>query len=58
MYIRDFLGHSSIQTTEIYARVDSKQKRLAIEKAYSDTLPENKAKWHQNSDLLEWLKSL
>lgn len=58
VYIRDFLGHNSIQTTEIYARADSKQKRLAIENAYSDTLPAEKAKWHMNSELLEWLKSL
>jgi len=34
VYIRDFLGHESVTTTEIYARVDSKQKREAIEKAY------------------------
>lgn len=26
VYIRDILGHISIQTTEIYARADSKQK--------------------------------
>jgi len=34
VYIRDFLGHESVQTTEIYARADSKQKREAIEQAY------------------------
>ena len=27
VYIRDILGHVSIQTTEIYARADSKQKK-------------------------------
>ena len=27
VYIRDILGHVPIQTTEIYASVDSKQKR-------------------------------
>ena len=31
IYIRDFLGHSEISTTEIYARCDSEQKRKAIE---------------------------
>ena len=30
IYIRDFLGHSEISTTEIYARCDSEQKRKAI----------------------------
>lgn len=34
VYIRDILGHVSIQTTEIYARADSEQKRNALEKAY------------------------
>jgi site-specific recombinase XerD len=58
VYIRDILGHVSIQATEIYARADSKQKRLAIESAYSNTLPKKEPKWHNNSDLLKWLKSL
>lgn len=33
-YIRDILGHVSVVTTEIYAKVDSKLKREALEKAY------------------------
>lgn len=32
IYIRDLLGHVSIQTTEIYARADERAKREAIEK--------------------------
>ena len=39
VYIRDILGHSSVQTTEIYTRTDSKQKRDAIEKAYTNLTP-------------------
>ncbi len=58
VYIRDILGHVSIQTTEIYARADSKQKRIAIEGAYYDVLPKQEAKWQHNPDILEWLKSL
>ena len=57
VYIRDFLGHQSIQTTEIYARADSKQKREAIEKAYTDVKPKENPKWLMNDNLLEWLKS-
>ncbi|MDR2914527.1 MAG: site-specific integrase, partial [Tannerella sp.] len=34
IYIRDFLGHTSITTTEIYARMDSMFKREALEKVY------------------------
>ena len=60
VYIRDILGHVSIQTTEIYARADSKQKRQALEAAYVDVLPviEEKSSWEKDSKLKEWLKSL
>ena len=44
VYIRAILGHENIQTTEIYARADSKLKREAIEKAYSKVAPDIKAK--------------
>lgn len=57
VYIRDILGHSSVQTTEIYARSDSKQKREAIEKAYTDVTPKDIPIWEKNNDLLEWLKN-
>ena len=60
IYIRDILGHVSIQTTEIYAKADSKQKRDALEKAYADVIPEkNKSgSWENNETLLKWLKNL
>jgi site-specific recombinase XerD len=60
VYIRDILGHVSIQTTDVYARADSKQKREALEKAYVDVIPEsNREKsWEKDGSLLEWLKGL
>jgi len=60
VYIRDILGHVSIQTTEVYARADSKLKREALEKAYTDigiTEPEIKS-WEKSPKLKEFLKSL
>lgn len=57
VYIRDILGHVSIQTTEIYARADSKQKREAIEKAYKNVNPSVEPLWEKDKDLLSWLKS-
>ena len=57
VYIRDLLGHSSVQITEIYAKVDSRQKREAIEKAYTDVTPKESPAWQQNHDLLDWLKN-
>ena len=56
VYIRDILGHTSIQTTEIYARADSKKKQEAIEAAYQNIYPDDKAKW-KNKNILDWLKS-
>lgn len=61
VYIRDILGHVSIQTTEVYARADSKQKREALEAAYIDIIPqveEAKRTWEKDSKLKSWLKSL
>ena len=57
VYIRDILGHASVQTTEIYARADSKQKREAIEKAYVDVVPKEEPIWGNDKNLLSWLKS-
>lgn len=61
VYIRDILGHVSIQTTEIYARADSKQKREALEKTYAQILPNvkiSKSSWETDSELKVWLKNL
>ena len=60
VYIRDLLGHVTIQTTEIYARADSKQKREALEKAYADVIPEKhkSGSWEKDHTLLNWLKNL
>lgn len=60
VYIRDILGHVSIQTTEIYARADSKLKREALEAAYVNVIPNLSVEgsWEKDSQLKEWLMSL
>jgi site-specific recombinase XerD len=60
VYIRDILGHVSVQTTDVYARADSKQKREALEKVYVEMKPEKSKdkSWEKDSTLLEWLKNL
>ena len=55
VYIRDFLGHTSIQTTEIYARANSRIKQEAIESAYQNIYPAEKPEWEDES-ILHWLK--
>ena len=57
MYIRDLLGHSSITTTEVYARTDAQLKRMAIEAASKEILPSEDATWETSTGLKEWLKS-
>ena len=60
VYIRDILGHVSIQTTETYARADSKQKREALESAYVNMIPNEitKRSWEKDQELKIWLKNL
>lgn len=58
IYIRDLLGHSSIQTTEIYIRIDNEQKAKALKNLSPENYPgEEKFIWHEDKDLLDWLKS-
>ena len=58
VYIRDLLGHSSIEVTEVYAKTDSLMKRKALEAAYAKgTLTPNLPSWQQDSDLLAWLRN-
>ena len=58
VYIRDILGHSSVTTTEIYARADTEIKRKAIENASPNLQNNTLGEWNTNKNLLNWLKSL
>ena len=58
VYIKDYLGHADISTTEVYARADSEAKRAALEKATEHLGLPATAPWEQDNDLIEWLSSL
>lgn len=58
IYIRDFLGHSSVKTTEIYARVCTRNKREALEKAYEDITDTCYPDWNEDKNLMNWLNEL
>jgi site-specific recombinase XerD len=58
IYIRDFLGHVSVTTTEIYAKVDEEEKRKAIEGAYEVPSQEPIPEWQTDKGLLAWLSNL
>jgi integrase/recombinase XerD len=58
IYIRDFLGHVDLKTTEIYARADTETKRKAIENLYPDLIDSNLPDWSKDHALLSWLSGL
>ncbi len=58
IYIRDFLGHEDIKTTEVYAKCDTELKRQAIENAYPDLVDCNLPDWNKDTALLDWLSNL
>ena len=58
IYIRDFLGHSSVKTTEIYARVCNKNKVEALEKAYVNIIDKDTKDWTKDDNLMAFLTEL
>ena len=58
IYIRDFFGHESVITTEIYAKSNPKIKRKAIEQASPSLLPDEKYSKETKQELLDWLKTI
>jgi site-specific recombinase XerD len=58
IYIRDFLGHSNVVTTEVYARADSDMKRKALEESYKDLYTEEMPRWEEDENLMQWLQHL
>ncbi len=59
IYIRDLLNHSSIITTERYAKASVEYKRKMLEKTYSNAFENDKVtSWNQDKNLLEELMNL
>jgi site-specific recombinase XerD len=58
IYIRDFLGHSSVTTTEIYAKSNPEMKRKAIEQASKKVLPKETLSNKKKKNLEDWLRTV
>ncbi len=58
IYIRDVLGHASVTTTEIYAKVDAEEKRKALEGAYEAPAQHIVPEWEKDKGLMTWLSDL
>ena len=61
--ISQWLGHTRMETTLIYAHADTEQKRLAIQKAMADSDPplshtDNLPSWRNDEDLIARLYGL
>lgn len=57
LYIKEFLGHSTITTTEIYATPDSKKQREQILKNAKEINIKNRYTNKEKDDLQNWLKN-
>lgn len=57
VYIRDFLGHANISTTEVYAKADTEMKRREMEKAMVHISPEL-PDWANDKVLMTFLTTL
>lgn len=58
IHIRDFLGHKSVLTTEIYARTNPKYAFEAVKNAYKNITADNMPIWVGNDELMTMLKGL
>ena len=57
LYVKEFLGHSTISSTEIYATPDSRKQRKEILKNSETINTKNKYNNHKKDDLDNWLKN-
>ncbi|HJA71913.1 MAG TPA: tyrosine-type recombinase/integrase, partial [Candidatus Lachnoclostridium stercoravium] len=57
IYIRDLLGHTSIVTTEIYAKTNPRIKEEQLKKHSASVEAVHKYSQKQKEDLIDWLKS-
>ena len=59
IYIRDFLGHVDISTTDLYARADVESKRKLLEDVCPNLTPSDELyDWSRDRNLLEYLNNL
>ena len=57
LYIRDFLGHTSVTTTEMYAKANPEIKRKIIEQHGAKLDIQAKYSIAKKDELLDWLKN-
>ena len=58
IYIRDFLGHESIETTQVYAKANPEARRKALETMDTRMNTPAMPDWNDDPDLKSFLKTL
>ena len=58
IHIRDFLGHESIETTQVYAKANPEARRKALETMDKKMQTPEMPDWNDDADLKAFLKSL
>lgn len=58
IYIRDFLGHESIETTQVYANANPEARRKALETMDTRMNTPAMPDWNDDPDLKAFLKTL
>ncbi len=58
IHIRDFLGHKSVLTTEIYARANPKYTFEAVKNAYKNITADEIPVWEGDNELMKMLREL
>ena len=58
IYIRDFLGHTDVSTTEIYAKCEASDVRAALEQSHRIEVEIDEPVWQRDSSIMSWLESL
>ena len=56
IYIRDLLGHTSVVTTEIYAKTNPKIKEEQLKKHSASIETKSHYSQEEKEDLIKWLK--
>ena len=58
IYIRDMLGHESVETTQVYAKANPETRRMALEKMESKNPNPPMPDWNDNPDIMDFLHGL
>jgi hypothetical protein len=58
MVIRSWLGHVSLDTTNLYAQANLDTKRKALERLEASSKTSRVPRWKRNASVLAWLETL